>query len=76
MTASHMLWTKPNGQPVTYVDGQNTPVPRRVYRCRATAAERSPNSVDLQRKHACKIAVDHDGDHACICGKTWERKDS
>lgn len=76
MTASPMHWTKPNGDPVTYTDGQNTPVPRRTYRCPATAAEQSPNNVNLQRKHTCKITVDHDGDLLCLCGQKWGRKEA
>ncbi|WP_217181613.1 hypothetical protein [Streptomyces sp. AC495_CC817] len=74
MTANPMHWNMPSGSPMTYKDATQTPVPRRTYRCPATASERSEHNINLQRKHACKITVDHDGDHQCICGMTWERK--
>ena len=47
------------------------PVPRRMYRCRATASEVSPHNKDVMRKHVCKITVDHADNHKCVCGKSW-----
>lgn len=49
--------------------GDDTPVPRKTYRCKATAAE--PDK--LAHTHPCKLTADHDEtDHVCICGKRWE----
>jgi hypothetical protein len=54
-----------------YGDSDRTPVPFPTYRCKASASEHSPHNKQVLRKHLCKITIDHDGDHACICGKTW-----
>lgn len=60
----------------TYDDALRTPVPYPAYRCKASASERSPHNHQVLRKHLCKITVDHTGDHACLCGKTWERTEA
>lgn len=43
----------------TYADG--SPVPFPAYRCKSAAGP----------AHPCKRPTDHDGDHKCVCGKTW-----
>lgn len=49
-----------------YKDG--TKVPRRLYRCKATA--RKPDEPG--RTHPCKRVTDHDETgHICICGFAW-----
>lgn len=53
------------GDAKLYVDGE--PVPPRARRC--TAHMKLPNQA-----HPCKRVVDHDGDHKCICGKSWAKK--
>lgn len=70
MTNPVMHWTKTDGQPMTYGDRTDkTPVPRRTYRCPSTARDASKTA----HSHPCKLTVDHDGDHQCICTKKWER---
>lgn len=49
----------------TYVDGEKVPFPS--YRCKGVAKTRN-------EKHECRRHVDHDGEHKCICQKTWARK--
>lgn len=53
-----------------YGDAEKTPVPFPHYRCKATAADLRDNGMRLT--HFCKVTVDHDGLHRCICGKAWE----
>jgi len=57
----------------TYADKENTPVPLPRFRCKATAVEHREGASHSTLTHPCKISVDHDGDHRCICGKTWRR---
>lgn len=47
-----------------YKDG--IPIPYPSYRCKAKAHGKGHGS------HGCKLHVDHDGDHLCLCGKSWE----
>jgi hypothetical protein len=62
-----------------YADGARVPFPS--YRCKARATFPWPASRDsseeprtvIPPKHHCKLHVDHDGDHKCICGKSWTR---
>lgn len=51
-----------------YVDGE--PVPYPAYRCKAKVQFKNGTS------HPCRRQVDHEGDHKCICSKTWERCES
>lgn len=69
-----MHWTKPNGDAMTYADA--TPVPRRTYRCKASCGVRSEHDNKIIRKHPCKLVTDHDGDHKCICSRTWGRTEA
>lgn len=70
-------WTKTNGEPVTYGDATDTtPVPRVTYRCKAVAKQRSDANKQVFRTHTCKLTVDHDGDHKCLCGRTFERTEA
>ena len=52
----------------TYADEEKTPVPYPSYRCKARAHGKGHGA------HACKLHVDHDTDHRCVCGKRWARK--
>lgn len=72
MTNPVMHWTTAAGKAMTYGDATDTtPVPRRTYRCKATARE----ADKLGHTHPCKLTTDHKDDtHRCICGKTWERE--
>ena len=54
----------------TYDDGK-TPVPLLSYKCQAKAVDQKRTRPGLTLTHQCKIGIDHDGDHACICGKAW-----
>lgn len=54
--------------PFTY-DGSEEFVPYPPYLCKATAKE--PDKIG--HTHPCRRHVDHEGDHKCICGKSWER---
>lgn len=56
----------------TYGDKEHMPVPFPTYRCKATATDPRPHAPNSTLTHACKITIDHDGDHACICGKSWK----
>jgi hypothetical protein len=56
-----------------YGDKENTPVPMPRYRCKSTAAETRPHAPHSTLTHPCKLAVDHDAGHRCICGRTWDR---
>lgn len=75
MTADYMFWTTKTGAPMTYGDTARTPVPRRTYRCKASATEPSPHNPAVDRKHVCRITIDHDGDHICTCNKAWAPKE-
>lgn len=67
---SHMIWTDTSGAPMRYGDSQKTPVPRKTYRCKSTLKKiREQHSTYT---HGCKLVIDHDGDHRCICGRTWQ----
>lgn len=75
--SSVKFWTKANGDPMTYGDATDTtPVPRVTYRCKATCGIRSEHNNKIIRKHPCKLVADHDGDHKCICSRTWERTEA
>lgn len=50
---------------------EGAPVPRRTYRCKSTAKE----VAKLGHTHPCKLTIDHDGDHSCVCGKAWQPLD-
>jgi hypothetical protein len=52
----------------TYDNGK-IPVPVRSYKCKGKATVARGEGLTLT--HHCKIGIDHDGDHQCICGKTW-----
>lgn len=52
-----------------YGDKEQTPVPFPSYRCKSTARD----TTKLAHTHLCKIGIDHDGDHACLCGKGWPK---
>lgn len=57
----------------TYKDGIKTPL--LSYKCPSTAiAPAKPDRVTST--HQCKIHVDHDGDHICLCEKKWPNKTS
>lgn len=55
-----------------YGDREQTPVPFPRYRCTTTIADERPHAPHSTLTHPCKLAVDHEGSHRCICGKTWE----
>lgn len=57
----------------TYSDTEQTPVPFPAYRCKATVTVRSQHYHQVLRKHLCKITIDHDQEHACICGYEWPK---
>lgn len=70
MSASFMHWPQANGEPMTYGDASDaTPVPRTGYRCKA----KTVNTAKLAHSHPCKLTIDHDGQHACVCGQKWDR---
>lgn len=54
-----------------FYDGGTIPVPMVSYRCKSTAKKLS----ELDMTHICKIGIDHDGDHKCICGKSWPQSE-
>lgn len=73
MTNPVMHWTKTNGEAMTYGGAEDTtPVPRHTYRCKAT----SRDTTKKAHSHPCKLTVDHDGEHACLCNKKWDRSGS
>lgn len=55
----------------TYGDKEKTPVPFPGYRCKATSKQQR-EAAHSTLTHACKITIDHDGPHRCICGRAWE----
>ncbi len=57
----------------TYGDADRTPVPLPAYRCKSTAQEARPHAPHSTLTHQCKVTIDHDGPHHCICGKSWPR---
>ncbi|MFG6277960.1 hypothetical protein [Microbacterium sp. S16(2024)] len=61
--------TPPTGR--TYGDREQTPVPHPANRCPTTATEDRPHAPHSTLTHACKVEVGHEGDHRCVCGKTW-----
>lgn len=65
-----MHFTGGDGKVITYGGADDkTPVPRRTYRCPATAKD----ATRLDHTHPCKLTVDHDeAAHQCVCGKQWE----
>ena len=73
MPADHMFW-RPSGKLMTYVPSSGTtPVPLKTYRCPATATEASEHNHAVDRKHVCKLVVDHSAEeHECVCNKKWE----
>lgn len=50
---------------MTYSKG--VPVPLYSYKCKATCKDAKRTTFS----HLCKIGIDHNGDHECICGKAW-----
>lgn len=52
---------------MTYRDGVAIPFP--TYRCKARA--RRPEKTYT---HQCRLHVDHDGPHSCICDMKWAKK--
>jgi hypothetical protein len=64
MPTEEMFWGN-----ATYInDGAR--VPLRGYRCKAHL-HRVAGATQVPTAHKCKLAVDHEGDHKCICDKTW-----
>ncbi len=57
----------------TYLDQDKTPVPLPMLRCKSVAREQRPHALHSTLTHSCKVTVDHDGAHRCICGKTWPK---
>lgn len=55
---------------MTYDNGKH-PVPLKSYKCKATAVDQKRTLPGQTLTHQCKIGIDHDGDHECICGKAW-----
>lgn len=49
----------------------NIPVPIKSYKCKAVAIDDKRTRPGQTLTHQCKIGIDHDGDHLCICGKAW-----
>ena len=56
-----------------YKDGIE--VPYLTYKCKSTATA-PPKDGRVETTHACKIHVDHDGDHICLCEKRWPNSQS
>lgn len=54
----------------TYDNGR-LPVPLLSYKCKATAKDEKRTQPGQTLTHQCKIGIDHNGDHECICGKVW-----
>jgi len=54
---------------MTLKDGER--VPFASYRCKATAKE-VRKIGDSTYTHRCRLHIDHDGEHSCICGRHWE----
>jgi hypothetical protein len=45
-------------------------VPFPSYRCKSSCIQ-PKNDKRVAVNHACKIVIDHPGDHFCICGLRW-----
>lgn len=54
----------------TYRDGD--PVPMRSYKCKSKVTQQREGAPHSTLTHDCRIGIDHDGDHKCICGKHWK----
>lgn len=55
-----------------YADEQRTPVPYYAYKCKSKAIEKRPHAPHSTLTHQCKIGIDHEGEHRCLCGKHWK----
>ena len=55
---------------MTYDQGK-IPVPMFAYKCKAKAIDEKRTQPGQTLTHQCKIGIDHEGDHQCLCGKTW-----
>ena len=55
---------------MTYDNGR-IPVPLLSYKCKAVAKDEKRTQPGQTLSHQCKIGIDHDGDHKCVCGKAW-----
>lgn len=64
MPTEQMFWGSK-----TY-DGGATRVPLVAYRCKSHLVK-TIDGVTKATGHKCKKVIDHDGDHGCICLKTW-----
>lgn len=65
MPTEQMFW----GQ-MKYGDDERVPLV--AYRCKAQQ-NRVAGATIVPTAHRCKRAVDHEGDHKCVCNKTWAR---
>lgn len=55
-----------------YSDGHR--VPFYSYKCKSDVV-RTRKDKSGANQHTCKIHIDHDGSHVCICGEKWDRKE-
>ena len=61
----------PQWNNMSYDDGM-IPVPLIRFKCKATATDNKRTLPGQTLTHSCKIGIDHEGQHKCICGKVWD----